>query len=121
MDLMNSRKRFVERDRKRVAPFLCGVHLRTIVGLERRTIKHLEIDLEFVAREYIDILARFTSSTLSTLLIACSEMERSRECYEALDVFSSNVMGFGAFESSILILVMNLHLSLRLPRMGLVV
>jgi hypothetical protein len=79
IDLMNSRKRFVNRDRERVSPFLCGVHLRFIVGLEVATIKHLLINLEFVKR--FAPLAR----SVSSLTIACNEMGRSRVCYDALD------------------------------------
>jgi hypothetical protein len=74
LDVMNSRKIFAA-DNERVESFICGLHLRSIVGLERSTIKHLEIDLNFVGKEYVEFLARFTSPTVSTLLIACEESE----------------------------------------------
>jgi hypothetical protein len=87
LGLMNSQKRFVDRDRERVAPFLCGVHLRSIVGLERSTIKHLIINLEFVKR--FAPLAR----SVSSLIIACDDMDGSRVCYEALNAIFNQCGG----------------------------
>jgi hypothetical protein len=86
LDLMNSRKRFVDRDRERVAPFLCGFHLRSIVGLERCMIKQIVLNLKHVGKEFIDVIARFSAPTITSLLVGCGRIASS-ECYDALDVF----------------------------------
>jgi hypothetical protein len=94
LGLMNSRKRFIE-GQGRIESFISGLHLRSIVGLERCTIKHLEIDLEFVAKEYIDILASYTSRTLSYLSISVDDRgaDYSSVCYDALYLFLKQCVG----------------------------
>jgi hypothetical protein len=92
LDLMNSRKRFAADER--IASFVFGLHLRSIVGLESCTIKHLTIDLLVVAKEYVDILARYTSHTLYSLTLLFEDREdQSFVCYEALDVFFNQCDG----------------------------
>jgi hypothetical protein len=93
LDLMNSRKNFIE-DQGNIESRVGGLHLQSIVGLERCTIKHLTIDLEFVGKEYIPIIARFTSLSLSDLTLFFEDRaDQSSECYEALDVFFNQCDG----------------------------
>jgi hypothetical protein len=87
VDLMNSHKNFFDGGNVRIESNICGLHLQTIVGLESCTIKHLTIDLLVVAEEYIDILARYTSTTLSILALCFVDRgDQSSDCYEALNV-----------------------------------
>jgi hypothetical protein len=87
MDLMNYRKSFIGRQ-ENIQSFISGLHLRSIVGLEIATIKYLTIDLEFIGKEYIPIIARFTSISLSHLSLWFEYRgDKSSECYEALGVF----------------------------------
>jgi hypothetical protein len=83
--LMNSRKRFVN-DEKSIKRLICGLQIRSIVGLERATIKHLVLDLKSVGKDFISLIARFFAPTLSSLLIACGRLS-SLECYDALNLF----------------------------------
>jgi hypothetical protein len=36
---------------------ICGLQLRSIVGLEMCTIKHLIVDIEFVGKEFISLIS----------------------------------------------------------------
>jgi hypothetical protein len=65
---------------------VCGLQLRSIILLESCTIKQLAINLAFVGKELIPLIARAVAPSLSCLLIIGSKM-RSSDCYEALDVF----------------------------------
>jgi hypothetical protein len=87
LNLMNSRKGFFY-GRGSIESFISGLHIRSIVGLERCTIKHLTIDLEFIAKEYVDILARVSASTLSSLNLMFEERDadQSSDCYDALEI-----------------------------------
>jgi hypothetical protein len=85
LDLMNSHKRFAA-DNGRIENFICGLHLRSIVGLERCTIKCLFLDLNSVGKEYIPLIAGVIAPTLSILWIGCSGIDSS-VCYDTLDVF----------------------------------
>jgi hypothetical protein len=84
LDLMNSRKTFGEGES--IERYVCGLHLRSIVGLESCTIKRLDLDLKLVGEECIPFIAGVVSPTLSSLLIGCDGVDSS-ECYEALGVF----------------------------------
>jgi hypothetical protein len=84
LDLMNSFRIIVE-GQGRIESFTCGLHLRSIVGLERCTIKHLVLNLDIVGKEYIPLIARFAATTLSSILISCGGIDSS-ECFDALDV-----------------------------------
>jgi hypothetical protein len=93
LGLMNSRKIYLE-GRGRIDSFISGLHLRSTVGLERCTITHIILDLEFVAKEYFDIIARFISLSLSSLVFWFEDREdQSSVCYEALDVFFTQCDG----------------------------
>jgi hypothetical protein len=64
---MNYRKEhpFISFGEKGIVRLTCGLLLRSIVGLERCTIKHLE--LSNVGSEYIILLAQLVAPTLSSL------------------------------------------------------
>jgi hypothetical protein len=81
---MNYRLRLVEE--RMIEKVTCGLHLRTIVGLEMYTIKHIIVDIEFVGKECIPLIARLASPALSSLALTDLEVDSS-ECYEALAVF----------------------------------
>jgi hypothetical protein len=83
--MMNSRTICLKAQVK-IERIICGLHLRTIVGLERCTIKYLVLDAESAGKEYIDLLARYVSPTLISLDLACGGLE-SVECYEVLEIF----------------------------------
>jgi hypothetical protein len=88
LDLMNSRKSYIQ-GRENIQSFICGLHLRSIVGLERCVIKHLILDTRSVGKEYIPIIARFASFSLSSLALwfENQDADQSSECFEALGVF----------------------------------
>jgi hypothetical protein len=81
LNLMNSRKVFIKKG-DRIDSVIFGLHLRSIVGLKRCTIKHLV--LEFVGKEYFPLIARVVSPTLSRLQICFGELDSS-ECFEECD------------------------------------
>jgi hypothetical protein len=85
LDVMNSRKRFRE-EGERFERVICGLHLRSIVGLECYTIKQLVLDLKLVGKGFIPFIAGVVSPTLSSLLIGCDGVDSS-ECYEVLNLF----------------------------------
>jgi len=85
LELMNSRKRFVE-DEVNVEGFICGLHLRSFVEFEMFSIKYLVISLKRAGKECIQLIARAVGPTLSSLIIDCLD-KTSPECYEALGVF----------------------------------
>jgi hypothetical protein len=87
LGLMNSRKRFVEAY-DNIESYVCGVHLQSIVGLERSTIKHLIIDPEFFGADYIKLIARLVSTTLSSLALWFEDRgDQSSVCYDVLSEF----------------------------------
>jgi hypothetical protein len=94
LDMMNSRNRFIEGEGD-IESFVSGLHLRSIVGLERCTIKHLTIDLEFIEKEFIPIIARFLASTLSNLALWFKDQDadQSSDCYDGLDAFLNQCDG----------------------------
>jgi hypothetical protein len=76
------------------ASLMCGIQLSRIVfGYEAYSIKHLELDLELVNREYVPILARLVSSTLCTLEISFINVGEAGGCYAILDQFFSQCHG----------------------------
>jgi hypothetical protein len=83
LELMNSRVMLAEKGR--IERFIYGHHLRSLVGLEMCTIKHLIIDLKNVGKEFIRVIARNVAHTLSILVISGAGVDSS-ECYEALGV-----------------------------------
>jgi hypothetical protein len=85
LDLMNSLKEFGE-EGESIERVICGLHLRPIVGLECYTIKHLQLEMEFVEKEYISLIARAVAPTLSSLWIGCFS-NASEKCIEVLDIF----------------------------------
>jgi hypothetical protein len=94
LDVMYSRMIFAT-DNERIERFICGLHLRSIVGLESRTIKHLTIDREFIGIEFINIVSRFLFPTLSSLNLMFDDRvaDQSYECYEALDILFKQCNG----------------------------
>jgi hypothetical protein len=66
LNVMYSRKMFLK-EGEGIYWFICGLQLRSIVGLERCTIKYLI--LEFIGIEYIPLIARAVAPTLSSLLL----------------------------------------------------
>jgi hypothetical protein len=86
LELMNSRMRFVN-EGGRIAGLTCGLHLRSLVGLEMCTIKRLDVDLEFIGKELIPLIARLVSHTLSSLCLCSDAFDMSSECYDALGIF----------------------------------
>jgi hypothetical protein len=94
LDLMNSRKRFVD-GKGRTESFVCGLHLRSIVGLESYTIKHLIFDLEFVGIDYILMMSRVVALTLSSLILCFIDQDdhQSSVCYDVLGEFLSQCDG----------------------------
>jgi hypothetical protein len=91
LELMSSRKRIVK-NKEEVGRFVCGLHLRSIVGLERATIKYLSLNVEIVEKEYIDRIAQYVAPTLTSLLLLCGDQDPS-DCYETLEVFLSRCDG----------------------------
>jgi hypothetical protein len=92
---MNSRKRFGF-GKGSIESYVCGLHLRSIVGLERSTIEHLDLDLEFIGIKYINIIAQFAASTLFNLTLwwfKDQDVYRSSECFEALSAFLNRCDG----------------------------
>jgi hypothetical protein len=83
LELMHTRKRFIY---ERIEPYICGLHLRCLVGLEMCTIKHFVLDVNHVGKEYIQSIAQVAASTLVTLSIASKGIDSS-ECYGALNAF----------------------------------
>jgi hypothetical protein len=57
LELMSSRLVFVN-EGERIDGFICGRQLRSLVGLESCAIKYIVIDLEFIGKELIPLLAR---------------------------------------------------------------
>jgi hypothetical protein len=96
LGVMNSCKIIVE-GQGRIESFACGLHLRSIVGLERCTIKNLVLDFDLVGKEYIPLIARFAATTISSLLISCCRINSS-ECYEALEVFFKQCDGIRSLQ-----------------------
>jgi hypothetical protein len=84
LELMNSRKRFAK-DKDKIEPFICGLAIRLIVGLEMCTIKHLILGLKSVGKEYIHSITRAVSTTLTSLYIIWKGID-STGCYEVLRV-----------------------------------
>jgi hypothetical protein len=84
LDLMNSRKR-ISKNNGRIEPFICGLHLQSIVGLERCTIKHLVLGISSIGKEFIHLISRVVAPNLSNLLLCCNGVDPS-ECYDALGV-----------------------------------
>jgi hypothetical protein len=76
---------------KKTERWVCGRLLKEIVcGAESLfVINYLEIDLEFVDREYIPILARCSSSALRSLELYFTGISGSMDCYAILDQFFS--------------------------------
>jgi hypothetical protein len=88
---LNSRKEFVHDDRC-IKSYICGLQLRSIVGLDICTIKHLFDDNEFVGKEYIPLIARLVAPTITSLGNLAwgeedSEEDSSLASYEALGIF----------------------------------
>jgi hypothetical protein len=89
---MHSRKRFVEEDGDGIEPFICGIHLRSIARLESCTTKQLILGLKSVGKEYIQLIARVVSTTLTSLFIIWKGTD-STGCYEALNAFFEHCDG----------------------------
>jgi hypothetical protein len=70
----------------RIEPFICGLYLRSIVGLERCTIKHLVLGIPSIGKKFIHLISRVVAPTLSNLLLCCKGVDPS-ECYDALGDF----------------------------------
>jgi hypothetical protein len=83
---MKSSMIFADEGGEGIDSFICGLHLRSIVGLERATIKHLVLNLKSVGKEYTTLIARAVAPTLSSLAILCGGQDSS-ECYDALTLF----------------------------------
>jgi hypothetical protein len=76
------------------ASFLCGIQLTRIVfGYEAYSIKHLELNLRSVNRDYIPAISRLISPTLLSLELDFEEEEESGVCYSILDEFFSQCQG----------------------------
>jgi hypothetical protein len=76
------------------ASLMCGIQLTRIVFVyEAFSIKHLDIELRLVAREYIPILARLVSTTLRTLELRFDGERGSASHYATLDQFFSQCHG----------------------------
>jgi hypothetical protein len=88
LDLMNSHKIFFD-GRGKIESFICGIYLRSIVGLESLTIKHLVIDLESIGKELIPMISRFVSTALTSLALCFKnqDADQSSDCYEGLNAF----------------------------------
>jgi hypothetical protein len=89
-ELMNSRRIFDE-ECEGIERVICGLQLRSIVGLEMCTIKHLIVDIGFVGKEYIPLIAHCVAPTLSSLGLCFrdgdTEEDSSTACFEALGFF----------------------------------
>jgi hypothetical protein len=93
LDLMNSVKRFVTADGK-IERFVSGLHLRSILVLERCVIKHLILDTEFIEKELISMIARVVAPTLSALDLWFEDRgNHFSDCCEALDVLFNQCDG----------------------------
>jgi hypothetical protein len=94
LDVMNSRKIFIH-GQGNIESVISGLHLRSIVVLERCTIKHLIIILEFVAREHIPMMARLAAHSLSSLALCFNDRvaDQSSVCYEVLSAFLDQCVG----------------------------
>jgi hypothetical protein len=91
LELMHSRKRFVQ-DKQRIEPYICGLQLRSIVGLEMCSINHLILILNNVGKEYIELIARVVAPTFSTLLKVEGKILQNWKSY------SGSLMGFETYE-----------------------
>jgi hypothetical protein len=91
LELMHSCKRFLDVN-KRIENFICGLQLRSLVGLKRVLIKNLEIDMQSVEKKYISLLVPLVGPFLSSLDLGFGG-EDSTDCYEVLDVFFESCGG----------------------------
>jgi hypothetical protein len=78
-DVQRSHLKVVEDGRESLdASLMCGIQLtRVVFGNEAFSIKHLNLDLGFVKRDYIPILSRLISPSLCTLGLTFDDEEES--------------------------------------------
>jgi hypothetical protein len=89
-EMMYSHVILFDKDRARLGRFICGLHLRNIVfGAGSYKIKRLDLLLIEVGRDYVPLIARLVSSTLSSLNISFHGVLNH---YEYLEMFLSQCL-----------------------------